>query len=465
MTQHALQFTFPEILERFRATIPNLRVRGLVLVGTRQETTASLLLAALNPERVALLLTDETRASFPAKVRERLGEVADLTLRCPPEQWYCPDGDHTSMLNVYQGLRSVLERWPDLARDEIAVDLTGGKSTMTVGLAKAAHVLRLSSVYIDSDFVGNLPAPGTQRLLIPDDPYAVFGDLEAAEARRLHNHHDYASAANIFRDLARRVPNNADYRIYASLADAYLAWDNFAPRQAGEGMDLVLRAEQLPADLRAARHVLEAQRAVLTRLTSINQLLIQRDLQPDQALVALTNLDMTLALLGTLHAAALRRVEQERYDIAALLRYRCLELLSQHRLAGYGIWTAKPSFNEALRIVPDLEQRYRNVQRLQRFRKQFPLPSPDRSIAMFDGYMLLQALDDDLVQNWKIDVIRKQSYVRNTSILAHGFRPIARQEYDEFADVVDELLDRYFAIIRRSRVEWENTHRFAMLDE
>lgn len=44
-----------------------------------------------------------------------------------------------------------------------------------------------------------------------------------------------------------------------------------------------------------------------------------------------------LALLGSLYANALRREAQGRYDVAALLLYRCLELMSQRRLAGLGI--------------------------------------------------------------------------------------------------------------------------------
>jgi CRISPR-associated protein (TIGR02710 family) len=208
---------------------------------------------------------------------------------------------------------------------------------------------------------------------------------------------------------------------------------------------------------------LQAQRETLAQLTAINRRLTQRKTPPADALTALCDLNQALALLGSLHSAALRRAAQERYDVAALMRYRCLELLSQHRLATYGIWTAEPSFDAALRRVPDLDDRYRQAQRDQGFRKQYPLPSSERSIALFDGYMLLQALDDPLVRGWNIGDIRQRSYVRNTSILAHGFRPISSLEYEQFADIVEELLDRFFALIGRSRQEWERVHRFVSL--
>lgn len=463
MTQPAESLPFPEVFRRFRNTVGNRTFRGLVLVGTLQADTSALLIAGLNPERVAFLLTDRSRKErFTDRCRIQLEEVVDqASLRCKPADWFCPDGDHSDVLSVYTGLRSVIERWRDLERHEIAVDLTGGKAMMKVGLAKAAHVLRLASVYVDSDYDNNRPVRGTQRFAMPEDPYLVFGDLEAAEARRLHNHHDYASAEKIFRDLAQRVPGSRDYAIYADLSAAYLAWESFAPQQAGAALDRVLAYSALPANLQSARATLAAQRESLARLTDINQRLTRRNPQVDEALAALNDLDQVLALLGSLHGAALRRAAQERYDVAALMRYRCLELLSQHRLATYGVWTAEPSFETALQRVPDLNERYRQAQRAQGFRKLYDLP--ERSIALFDGYMLLQALDDPLVRGWDIGEIRQRSYVRNASILAHGFRPISRPEYDQFASIVDEVLDRFFALNSLSRQQWEQTHRFVAL--
>ncbi|MCS7289733.1 MAG: TIGR02710 family CRISPR-associated CARF protein [Roseiflexus sp.] len=463
MTQPAESLSFSEVFQRFRTTVGNHTFRGLVLVGTLQADTSSLLIAGLNPERVAFLLTDLSRSGgFIAQCCERLAEIADqVSLRCAPDDWFCPHGDHSDVLSVYTGLRAVLDRWSDLDRHEIAVDLTGGKATMTVGLAKAAHVLRLASVYVDSDYDKNRPIRGTQRFAMPQDPYLVFGDLEAAEARRLHNHHDYAGAEKIFRDLAQRVPGKQEYAIYADLSAAYLAWDSLAPQQAEAALDCVLAHDILPADLQKMRTTLEAQRRSLARLTAINQRLTQRNPQTSDALAALNDLDQVLALLGSLHGAALRRAAQGRYDVAALMRYRCLELLSQHRLATYGVWTAEPSFDAVLQRVPDLNERYRQVQRTQGFRKLYDLP--ERSIALFDGYMLLQALDDPLVRGWNISEVRQRSYVRNTSILAHGFRPISRQEYDQFASLVDEVLDRFFALNQLSRQAWEQIYQFVPL--
>ncbi|MCS6842347.1 MAG: TIGR02710 family CRISPR-associated protein, partial [Roseiflexus sp.] len=62
MTQPAESLSFSEVFQRFRTTVGNHTFRGLVLVGTLQADTSSLLIAGLNPERVAFLLTDLSRS-------------------------------------------------------------------------------------------------------------------------------------------------------------------------------------------------------------------------------------------------------------------------------------------------------------------------------------------------------------------------------------------------------------------
>ncbi|NJN66816.1 MAG: TIGR02710 family CRISPR-associated protein, partial [Chloroflexaceae bacterium] len=212
------QLPFDEELQRFRARTANERgrYRALVLLGTGQTTTAALLIGALEPERVAILLTERTRS------KGFVEEVAQI-LHTSAAPWLVPDGNYETADAVYRGLKYVLDQWhaswPDLDRRTIAADVTGGFATMSVGLAKAAHVLRLKTVYVRSDYADiggrSQPVPGTQQLEFPPDPYAVFGDLEAAEAQRLYAAHDYAGAERIFADLEQRVPGGPDAHRYA----------------------------------------------------------------------------------------------------------------------------------------------------------------------------------------------------------------------------------------------------------
>jgi hypothetical protein len=74
--------------------------------------------------------------------------------------------------------------------------------------------------------------------------------------------------------------------------------------------------------------------------------------------------------------------------------------------------------------------------------------------------MLLDALNDPLVQAVALEQIRERTRVRNQSMLAHGFRLITQTEYEQFRTVVDELLDRFFVVLKKDRPHWEQTYQF-----
>jgi CRISPR-associated protein (TIGR02710 family) len=446
---------FAALLAAFRARTPDPGCRALIVLGTRQPITAALLVGALPLQRVAFLLTDQTR-QMPADVAALLGADSGA--------WLCPAGDHSTTLRVYEGVRAVLNAWADLERPLIAVDVTGGLKPMAVGLEKAAHLLGLATLYIESDYATQPdgrsgPVPGSQRLVVPPNPYLVFGDLEAAEATRLYDAHDYGGAARAFAALADRVPDAPGRRFAASarLAAAYAHWDGF-DLHAAEGELRAHLAAASPAGERA--HLLGAQLDDLARLRDVTGRAGGRD---DAALTTLADPDAILPLLGSLYANARRRAAQGRFDSATLLCYRCLELCSQHRLATWGVLSEQPDLGPARRRVPDLARRYEAVQR-QQFPRGRPYPLPDRSFGLFVGYMLLDALGDPLVAGYPIDTISRGSRLRNRSILAHGYTLITANEHSQFAALTDALLDRLFTVLGRDRAAWEARATFLPLE-
>jgi len=449
--------SFQAQLERFRERTAMYRghYQALILPGTRQHITAALLIGGLEPQRVAFLLTEQTR-DMPEKVETELANVT-TALSHPPKDWLVLPGDHATTDTVYQGIKQVLEHWHDVPPTAIAVDVTGGFALMSVGIAKAAHVLRLTTIYILSDFhqETNRVVPGTQRLEFPPDPYTVFGDLEADEARRLYRTHDYEGAQRIFANLGQRVPapDNQPYRAYALLAEAYAAWDVFAWDKAAAAL-AALHTHPFPADLEPYDKRLQAQFIALQQLTSDNE---QWEKKP--TLTLLRNPTSVLPLLGTLYANAQRREAQGRYDVAALFSYRCLELMSQHRLATWGLLTDQPDYRPLRRRIPDLDDRYRGVEE-RIFDYSRGLPHWKSGISLFNGYMLLDALHDPLVQGVALEQIRERTRARNQSMLAHGFRLITSAEYEPFRAVVEDILNRFFVVLKDERPHWEQTYQF-----
>ena len=470
------------LYSRFAATIsPTLHesVRALILVGSGQPDTAALLIAGLNPERVAFLLTTTTR-TFRQRVYERLQQIGVATvLRCPFESWL-PAGsaaerqaqsdyidlhsDHASVLNTYRGLKLVLQEWHDLPKASVAIDLTGGKSTMTVGLTKAAHILGIQSIYVDSDYdERNQVIQGSQRLALTDDPYTIFGDLEAREAHQLYKAHDYQGAQRIFDTLARRVPgqDGQRFRAYAALSDAYAAWDNFGLPEAERILDILL-ATGLTGLPEVLRPRLIAQAESLNRINALGRQLYQQHGPP---LAALRDRDFILALFGSLYSNAMRREEQGRLDVAALLLYRCLELMSQHRLAGYGVVTEQVDMQVLHRRYPDLDSQYRAVESRIGF-DAYGLPCRgNRSFSLFNGYMLLSAFGDGLSEGLDLRNLQAQVRVRNTSILAHGYRLITPSEYNPFKQLVEQVRQRFFQLLDMEMSAWEEQFTFVRMKD
>lgn len=472
---------FTEELARFRTRVGGRTVPALIIPGSLQATTAALLIGALAPQRVAFLLTNDT-ARTPAEAAKLLGRWAE---GWTPEQagWQIAPGDHTSTLQIYRSLSVLIRAWHDLELRQIAADLTGGTKPMSVGLAKAAYVLGVETLYIESDFAPpdaqgrRQLLPGTQRLVPPPDPYVVFGDIEAAEATRLFGAHDYPSAERIFAALAGRLqgalqaaertgdaeladvvrPNSSRYAAHALLAAAYSAWDSFDLPGAQARLE-AYRAAAAASDARA--ELLEAQQHDLSTLAAVTGRAAGRG---RTALETLADPEAVLPLLGSLWANATRRAAQSRFDSATLLCYRCLELCSQHRLATWGVLSEQPDLGAASARKPDLARRYEAVQRRQ-FKHRHPYPLPDRSFGLFVGYMLLEALEDPFVAGYQIARVQQGAELRNKSILAHGYRLITRVEYTTFAELTSELLERLFGVFGRDRAAWEARSTFLPLE-
>ncbi len=459
---------FQEELDRFRERTTDHRgkYKGLILLGTRQPTTASLLIGGLEPERVAIILTKKTREDkFVEQVAQKLGYADDIDDII--DTWLVPDENYESASEVYRGLKYVLDTWHndwhELDPKTIAADVTGGFATMSVGLAKAAHVLQLTTVYVASEYANidgrYQPKPGTQRLELPPDPYAVFGDLEANEAKRLYAKYNYERAQAIFEKLAGNgdipEPDKSRYVAYEQLTRSYAAWDVFNWQEAKQGLNELLHSPgQLPNGLEPERSRLKAQIAMINQLDKDNANF------ENNPLSVLQSLESVLPLLGTLYANAQRRASQVRYDMAAMFLYRCLELMSQHRLALWGVTTDNPSYDALQKQIPDLRDKYTAIERrIFGNNRKFP----KNSISLFNGYMILEASQDSLVDGYEIEHIKDQTEARNKSMLAHGFRLIEEEDYTKFQQVVEEVLERFFQVSNRDRAVWERECSFLTL--
>lgn len=469
-----------------------LEVDNLIILGSGQANTAALLIAVFNPKRIAFLVTSQTARVFPQNVVSKLKHLIDIDeLRCPVNTWPYTDTqeeqrppinpgffqrDHSSITAIYEGVRDIFDYWKGLGikQSEIFLDLTGGMSTMTVGAAKSAHVLDLSSIYITSQYQNNKIIEGSQRIEFVPNPYKVFGDLEAEEAKRLYRSHDYNGAQRIFAKLAKEVPEAQRYQLYADLSEAYDAWEVLDFKKAAVKLAAVLNNINHDSALHSYIHQLQEQLNSAQELSEITSTVGSDD--RNSKLSVLADKNKILHLLSTLRSIAKRRASNERYDVAALYQYRAIELISQHRLATYHCLASDIDYSQITdpqsgqQIAKnDLKNRYINKHRLvidarrrrqPNDRTQLATDLPSKKPGLFASYNLLAALDDPFLQNYNWVDIEVRTETRNNSILAHGYRLITQNEFESFAQVAEELYSRLLELYSEDGQVWEARSQF-----
>lgn len=131
--------------------------RGLVFTLGRQTDTPLLALQRQHPQWVGLLCTAESKPQADAL-------IAALNLNPAYARISLVDGHNAN--HVHQQTLQLLAwlKAQGLGKHEMAVDVTGGLTTMSVGAFAAAQSQRVDTQYVRSDFdAQNKPIPNTQK--------------------------------------------------------------------------------------------------------------------------------------------------------------------------------------------------------------------------------------------------------------------------------------------------------------
>ena len=424
---------FPLIKEVFLAKPENRppegrQYDGLILTVGSSPEPLILSICTIQPQRVGLLYTQRTKG-----VLDRIQEETGLRI----SELYSREIDGSDITEIYKTIMALYEDWNRPAN--IAVDITGGKKSMVSGATLAGTVLNADIYYIDNTQfhpkLGNKPEPGSEYLNLLDNPYTVFGDIEADKAKSLYEEHDYAGAQRIFDRLKGQVgdANKAKtYEAYSCLCTAYEAWDNLnigkAQKFSQQLLDL-LNQFSLPE--------LSHLRTFLPRLVEQKKALgCLRKIVRDSECALLAPHGFHFAY--TLYHKALRRAAQGKFDTACLILYRLLEWIGQHRLAQQGIDTRSPDyskFNE--KKLFDLYGEKRKAVFTHMDRSTLPAP-----IGLIDGFFVLYALADDIVENLDWGKFRNQIETRNESVYAHGMSMIDDKKFEAFKATVEERFEK-----------------------
>jgi CRISPR-associated protein (TIGR02710 family) len=450
---------FPLIKQVFVAReSPKIRkpILGLILpVGTSPEPLV-LSISAIKPERVLFLHTHETEYVLDA--------IIDRT-NLKARQWDKRTIDPADPTHIYREIKEAWIRWG--RRRDIAVDFTGGTKSMSGGAAMAGALLGAQLVYIaNRKYLPDpyrRPEPGSEYLEFVPNPYLVFGDLEEMEAANRFHRFDFAGAAVILENLAEKAVYPRRYQALASLAAAYKAWDDLDFSQVCSCVEKTINAVEALSHHKGMGSSSGLVENIQLLSTQLKQLEDVARLMPskygESTLPLLQNPDVTASLLLTIYASAERKETRREFDTASLLLYRLVELMAQRRLASYSIDTGDPDY-AALRSFPQ-EQLVEKINGIREDLKWHPISNLPRPISLADGYMLLEALNDPYGLrpagvNWKKFLAETRR--RNHSILAHGFIFIPEEQYIQFKQMVDSLLDLFCTVegLERSRLHQEH---------
>ena len=444
---------FPLVKELFLSkpqNHPQKRYDALILTVGFSPEPLILSISAMNPKQVGFLHTFDT-AIFLDRIQQETG----LKLH----QLHRHEISGSNTVDVYKVIMELYEKWGHPSN--IAVDITGGKKSMVGGAAMAGAALGADIYYVDNTTFTpyGKPEPGSEYLSLLDNPYTVFGDLEVSKAKDLYNRHDYAGAQRIFNQLKGEVgdPNLATiHEAYGLLCATYEAWDNLDIHSAQENLDQLLEILCRYSSLSGLVPLCDYKPVLVEQVEALKRL---NDIFADEKLAFCTPDGFYFAFM--IYHNALRRESQGKLDTACLLLYRLLEWIGQHRLAQYGIMTSQPNYsNSGLGETKLLDEYKKKRKTVYGSASVLDLPNP---IALVDGFLLLDALEDGIVEGLNWNAFRGQVEMRNRSVYAHGMSKITAKNFNAFKSTVEKRFKKAQEIAGIHPKTFNEQHKFIAL--
>lgn len=431
-TRYYLDYLVEECAERARKNGRELpqRVDLLISVTGFSPRTTILAFKVLRPRRLVVIPSENARGSVNTIARYVVGEggleQADFSQRP------CVPTDPLSIYNVVKDELDLLGREDGHAISYI--DITGGRKVMAATAALAAWQLDLGLCYLDGGFdpVLRQAIPGSDRLLLLENPTSLFGEQEMNAAYEAFDGGAYEAARSRFDELAERLARPTDARFWGALSELYRAWCD---------LDLAV----LPDAIEAVRRTLGPMRqrlsatiaaSVQAQLTFLEQL-AHRDARA--LLLSFNLLDDHYRQVG-------------RHDFAALFSYRTIERCLTGRLTYLhpGFDAERADYSMLTDNRQALQTRYRAIYaEVDGTPGRRSLPSV---LTLFSAALLLHSLDDSLSQAAGLadadDLrdLRDLAKARNKSVLAHGEESVSPQISAELNAKALQVLSAYWGL-------------------
>jgi CRISPR-associated protein (TIGR02710 family) len=333
--------------------------------------------------------------------------------------------DAESLLEAYQKALLALRKALEWEAKAIVADLTGGTKPMAAGLTLALTGRGVVFSYVGGerrDPETGRVLSGNERLRLLEDPTARFGLREWAGFTRAWNALNLGMALSELESLLSRPLSPSEARFYRAMqgvVEGLMEWDRFRHQEA-----LKRLSAHLPVALAVAEawghggkvRVLKGLEALLPHLQSI----VEAGEKP------------TFPLLQDLLANAERRAALGRFDDALARLYRALELAVEADLQERLGFTLKDPKTWPEDFPESLRERVLKPRGLMELLE----AAFDLDLAFGQRGTLAQRLYGE--KNRLQALLQK----RHGSILAHGTRPVEREDYERLRDFLAGLDER-----------------------
>lgn len=311
----------------------------------------------------------------------------------------------------------------------ILSDPTGGRKWMSAGAVMAASFLGLRMLYVDAKTQEGKVVLETMNIVELGNAYDQTGYVSGTKGIEAFNASDFGGAAYHFNTIKPTHAHKKDlFEGLEKLSNCLARWDRFEHYGATISEELDIAIEQIDRALRSGAG--SRQFALFSDEMKVFSSLLKK-IEATQTL--------SIEFIVDLFLNAKRCINRRRYDDAIARQYRTLEAISQYSLKEHDIDADNPQYSTL------------TESQLAIFQAPFPKGSLSDKIDLKKGFWLLKSLEHPVS---KYAFVGKQTYKdfrfegilneRNSSILAHGFKPIGSERVQKFDASLEDLLAGVF---------------------
>jgi len=303
---------------------------------------------------------------------------------------------------------------------EIAVDITTGTKVMSAALSALAIVyeLRFLSYVTGERNADGKVVSGTEKTTTLDPARISLLASLKRELPTYFNAYQYAACLDIIRrckEKGKILERPELQRLYnlEHIVQGYREWDRFNHKEALKILEK-LDDPRLSRNVDFLRELVDERNRLSRRVHGLGL----RDNLPTRCLIA------------DLIANAERRAEEGSYDDAVARLYRAVEAAAQlHLLEVYGQDSGNVRLDELKDKLPEnSKERYEGLR------------GEDGRIrlGLTESYQLIRDLEpsNPLASDEIMKQLRENLPFRNSSILAHGFKPIRNEDFERMKGFV-----------------------------